>query len=137
MSKLVLVPFSADETATAQCFPICDYIEGQTMITKDQVIALFKMDAHKGEIHPDDMKLIEAFDPNDTDELSEAHTEMAALSYTHMAVVDEIHLPKLNKLSVEALSHNGGDSELYEACADYNESLVDIAEKVIPMWFEE
>lgn len=111
--KLVAIPLSRDETATAWCDPL-PYDEA----TQDAAWEAGQL------FTPEQREIVfrENGDASMTDE------EFDALFDT-LAIVKETDLPKLSRWSDRALNGPGSsdDSGLYENCAEYVEKVLNIA----------
>lgn len=124
---LVVVPTTSYETETATAYPysLGEYVEGQVGVTLEQLKAF---DRRKQEKPIDDM------DPEER--YVWLVEDICLYTIDQLTVIDDKHLPKLLKMSDEALDH-GSDSAWYEACQWYNECVRNMGVKVIPFFNED
>ena len=117
MSNKIVIPYFTDETATAWGTTIGDYVDGQSCITKGQLVMLAsELDVNVSENSTIDEVL-----------------EDAGMLFDRIAIVDEQHADLLAKIAHHAIADHGNDSDWYEACENYNEVLVELADFTLPI----
>ena len=117
--NLVVIPYTTGQTATAYPDSIGDYVEGQEQITLEQITTLVTNDGTT------------VIPPNSTIE-SINENMLDYVSFDCLAVIHKRYIPTLREMSDFALSQYASDTELYEACGNFNEALAQLSVKKLP-----